>query len=82
MSHSVAAQPWPRPCGSASEAPLSHWPVLIESYVNGWVSMLREYGRGRMPAALRLAWKSAYGPMPRGPCGSSRRGSSSSVVPR
>ena len=36
-SHSVAAQPWPRPCGSASDVPLSQPLVLIESYVNGWI---------------------------------------------
>ena len=38
--------------------------------------MVREYGRGRMPLPCRSGWKSAYGPMPRAPCGSSRAGSS------
>src|SRR5919108_722641 len=40
-SHSTAAQPWPRPCGSASDAPFSQARVLMLSYVKGWVAMLR-----------------------------------------
>ena len=82
MSHSTDAQPWPRPCGSASDVLFSQPLDLMQSYVNGWMFMSREYGRGRMPSPWRSGWNSAYGPMPRGWSGSSSAGSSSSVSAR
>src|ERR671915_171592 len=42
--------------------------------------MLREYGRGRMPLPCRFGWNSAYGPIPRGPSGSSSAGSSTRLI--
>src|ERR671918_138371 len=53
MSHRIEAQPWPMPCGIDSDPPVIQEFVLIRSYVNGWISMSREYGAGRMPGLCR-----------------------------
>jgi hypothetical protein len=53
MSQRNAAQACPIPCGWESELPLSQAPCLMLSYVEGWICMVREYGRFRSPGLVR-----------------------------
>src|SRR5918999_1632180 len=59
------------PWGADSDPPVIQLFVLILSYVNGWIAMFREYGRGRRPGPIRGGWNTTYGKIPRTPSGSS-----------
>jgi hypothetical protein len=66
MSQRIAVQACPIPCGWESEVGFpeafrSQPPVLIESYVAGWIVMFREYGRLRSPGPVRGSWYTTYG---------------------